>query len=370
MSVRYAVLGAGNAGHALAADIALRGRPVVLFEWPEFEDRIAPIRASGGITVESDVERLPGGRGRRLARLEGTTTDMGEALAGADVVVPAVPAHHHHLFLAAAASHLKAGQLLLLYPGGVGGTLYWRKALADRGVEGLQFAQAADSLYAGRIRGPGLVRINDKKMRAQVGVFPNADRDVVMARLADMFPELVPSPNALVAGLCGPGMLLHPLPMLMNATRMDREAPFTYDAYDITPSVARAIDALDGERMAVAAALGGAPQPIKDILADYYGATGETFYETVHRVSAYKGGTAPADFRDRYIAEEIPAQVVPAALLGDLLDVPTPMMRATVSLANAVNGEDYWRTGWTLERLGLAGLDRDGLLGFLETGEL
>ena len=51
-------------------------------------------------------------------------------------------------------------------------------------------------------------------------------------------------------------MLVHPLPMLMNAVRIDREAPFTYDAYDITPSVARAVEALDAERMALVTGAG------------------------------------------------------------------------------------------------------------------
>ena len=45
-------------------------------------------------------------------------------------------------------------------------------------------------------------------------------------------------------------MLVHPLPMIMNAVRIDRDAPFKYDAYDITPSVANAIDRLDRERTA------------------------------------------------------------------------------------------------------------------------
>ena len=365
---RYAVLGAGNGGHGLAAEIALRGRNVALFELPRFEDRIAPIRAAGGITVDSHIDHFPGGKGEHLAKIDRVTTDMGEALADADIVIPVVPAQYHHMFVEAAAPHLKEGQLIVVYPGGVGGTLYWRKALAARGVTGLQFAQSADSLYAGRVQGPARLRLNGKKKKAEAGIFPNADRDAVMARLADMFPELVPSPNALIAGLSGPGMLLHPLPMLMNAVRTDREAPFTYDAYDITPSVARAIDALDAERVAIVTALGGAPVPIKDILTDYYGTAGDTFYDTVCEVPAYRGGTAPENFQHRYITEEVPTQVVPTALLGEVLGVPTPVMRATANLAAAINGEDYWKTGWTLEALGLAGLDRDGMLQFLETG--
>lgn len=75
--------------------------------------------------------------------------------------------------------------------------------------------------------------------------------------------------------------------MLMNAVRIDREGPFRYDSYDITPSVARAIEAFDRERMELVAALGGTLAPIKYILTEYYGATGGNFYETTLNVISY-----------------------------------------------------------------------------------
>jgi hypothetical protein len=43
-------------------------------------------------------------------------------------------------------------------------------------------------------------------------------------------------------------------------------------------------------------------------------------------------------------------------------------MQATAVLAGAVAGEDFSKTGWTLDALGLAGLDRSAILGLLEAG--
>ena len=166
----------------------------------------------------------------------------------------------------------------------------------------------------------------------------------------------------------GPGMLVHPLPMIMNAVRIDRDAPFKYDAYDITRSVANAIDGLDRERTAIIEALGGRPVPIKDVLTAYYGVSGADFYETVRKVPAYLGATAPADFKHRYIAEEVPTQIVPTAGIGRALGLETRMLDSVTALAGAINGEDYERSGWTVERLGIAGLSRDALLAFLDTG--
>ena len=217
-------------------------------------------------------------------------------IAGADVLIVVVPGQHHDKVIRTALPYLRRGQLVLLNPGGVGGALVWGKALAQAEVRGVLLAQPSDLLYAGSRTPSSKVLVNGKKKKAALGVFPNRDHAAVFEILADVFPEFEAAHNALVAGLGGPGMLVHPLPMLMNATRIDREAPFRYDAYDITRSIARAIERLDAERTAIIAELGGQPTPIKDVLTEYYGVTGADFHETVLKVPAYQGSTAPPDF--------------------------------------------------------------------------
>jgi opine dehydrogenase len=366
MSKSYAVIGAGNGGYAMAGELALLGRDIVLFDFPAFEGRLSPLRKAGGVRVDSRIDHFPGGRGEHFAPLPQITTDI-SGIASADVVIVVVPGQHHEKVIAAALPHLRDGQLVLLNPGGVGGCLVWASALQKAGRSGVLLAQPADLLYAGYRTNDGRVIVADKKKQAVLGVFPNCDRDRVLSLLED-FPEFSPGTNVLEAGMGGPGMLVHPLPMIMNAVRIDRDAPFKYDAYDITRSVANAIDGLDRERTAIIEALGGRPVPIKDVLTAYYGVSGADFFETVRKVPAYLGATAPADFTHRYIAEEVPTQIVPTAGIGRALGLETRMLDSVTALAGAINGEDYERSGWTVERLGIAGLSRDALLAFLDTG--
>jgi opine dehydrogenase len=366
-SPSYAVVGAGNGGCALAAELALLGREVVLFDHPEFEARLQPLRALGGIHVESRVAHFAFGIGTHFARLAHLTTDP-SAVTAAKIVAVVVPGQHHGRVIDALLPHLRPEQLVLLAPGGVGGTLLWADRLRRTGLGDVLLAQTADLSYAGYRTPEAKVVVGDKKKRVFVGVFPNNRHREAMARLEVDFPELVLAANALDAGLQGPGMLVHPLPMLMNAVRIDRDYPFTYDAYDITPSVARAVSTLDRERMAIVAALGGEVKPIEAILGDYYGVSGADFYDTVRKVPAYRGSAAPKDFSHRYIAEEVPTQIVPACSIARVLGVPTPVMEATAALASAVTGERFGRSGWTSERLGIAKYDRIELLRHLETG--
>lgn len=368
MTLRHVVIGAGNGGYAMAAELALLQHDVVLFDFPAFADRLAPLRAAGGIVVESRIDHFPGGPGTHFAPLTKLSTDIA-AIAEADIVIVVVPGQHQEKVIAATLPHLRPGQLVLLNPGGVGGALVWSAALKQAGIEGVMLAQPADLLYAGFRTNDGKVVVADKKKKAALGIFPNNQRGAVMDRLGAMFPEFQPVAHVLEAGMGGPGMLVHPLPMLMNAVRIDHDVPFKYDSYDITPSVAKAVERLDAERVAIIAALGGRPAPIKDVLTEYYGVTGSDFYETVLKVPAYQNASAPADFGHRYISEEIPTQMVPSASIGRQLGVATPLMDATTALAGAVAGEDYAATGWTTAKLGLAGLDLAGILSLLETGK-
>ena len=61
MSKSYAVIGAGNGGYAMAGELALLGRDIVLFDFPAFEDRLSPLRKAGGVRVDSRIDHFPGG---------------------------------------------------------------------------------------------------------------------------------------------------------------------------------------------------------------------------------------------------------------------------------------------------------------------
>ena len=52
---RIAVIGAGHAGHAMAAHLSLAGFPVRLYELPRFADNIRPAQERGGIELTGVV---------------------------------------------------------------------------------------------------------------------------------------------------------------------------------------------------------------------------------------------------------------------------------------------------------------------------
>ena len=80
--------------------------------------------------------------------------------------------------------------------------------------------------------------------------------------------------------------------------------------------MARVLEALDRERVTVAAALGLRAQTALEWLKMAYNASGENLHEAVHNQQGYYGITAPRTLRHRYITEDVPMSLVPIAALG------------------------------------------------------
>ena len=86
----FAVLGSGHGGLAMAGHLSLMGFEVRLYN--RTPERIEPIRRNGTIEVIArDGEDIPHGH----ASIPVATSDMGEAVRGANVVMVVVPANAH-----------------------------------------------------------------------------------------------------------------------------------------------------------------------------------------------------------------------------------------------------------------------------------
>jgi len=268
------------------------------------------------------------------------------------------------------ADHLRDDQILILDPGGVGGALIASKIAADHGAPAILICQTAAMPHAASLIRPGAVHLKSRKKTLPLGVFPAVRTEEALGRLKSAFPQCVGSAHVIENGLGRPGLGLHPVPMIMNATKIEQSGPYIYDAYDITPSIGRVIDAVDAERQAILRALGVRPQSFVEILNQFYGAKGANFYEAVHDVPSYRQVKSPPDLNYRYLTEDVPTQAVPAAAIGRALGLETPVLDAIIAFANAMHGVDYRRLGWNLNMLGLEGLAPAQILNFVETGRV
>jgi len=364
----YAVIGTSEGALALAAELRLAGNRVILSDRAERGDALDALKAAPGLEIESQVESFVGGRQSTLVSGIEIVSDLALAVSEAEIIVMMTPQTAYEDLLAAFAGRLRNDQIVLLSPGGLGGSLLVSRLAAEAGAPHLLVAQTSAMPIGGRSTGPHGLRITSKKRSLPVGVFPAMRTQELLARLAADFPQLVANANVIETGFAGASLGLHPIPMIMNAARIEADGPYLYDAYEITPTIARVIDAVDAERQQILKALGAPVTSFSDILKQSYGVEGSSFHEVVLNVAAYRQVKSPPDLLYRYLSEDVPTQLVPAVALARLLGVETPILQATVSFTNAMHGRDYWRLGWNLEKLGLAGLDAREIAVLLSEG--
>jgi opine dehydrogenase len=364
MPARVSILGAGNGGCTMAADLAVRGVPCTLFELPAFEDVIAPIREAG-------VLQLTGALGDRTVPAPPLTTDFGEAVEGAGVVVLAVPAFAQETFARGCAPHLREGQVVVLTPGSTGGALAVAATLRGAGAPaGIVVAETLSLPYACRKLAPNHLHVGGVKRNMPVAAFPAVDTARVLVALEPVFPGmLAAAPHVLDTSLNNPNAMAHPLPVLLNTGWIEvTGGDFRFYTDGVSPSVARVMDLLDADRLAILAALGLDPVPAIEWDRRLYGLTGDTTYELNQQSWVHRDIRAPDRVRTRYLTEDVPYGLAPMASIAQELGVAVPMIDLVVDLACAVLGEDLRAGARTAASLGLAGLDARGMVAFVETG--
>ncbi|HEX5498309.1 MAG TPA: NAD/NADP octopine/nopaline dehydrogenase family protein, partial [Thermomicrobiales bacterium] len=209
-----------------------------------------------------------------------------------------------------------------------------------------------------RKTGPNRAVIWGTVSRLGVGVFPASQTDEAMPVIRALFPGAVAYGDVLEAGLSALNPIVHPPGVLLNAGRIERSrGEFWFYEEGVTPGVARAIEALDAERLRLGAALGLQLTPVGEAFhAAGFGPAGD-LWAVINGSRMLTALRAPGSLDTRWLTEDIPYGLATWAALADQVGVDTPLMDALVTMASAVLGRDFRTETRTPADLGLAGLD-------------
>lgn len=353
LSKPIAVLGGGNGAQTMAADLTLAGYTVHLYETPKFASspRFAPVLES------KTIEMLGIGRTGK-ARIAKVTTDMKEALEGVEWINVAIPATGHEVFFEELIPHLRDGQTVVVWAGDYG-SLRLAQMMKEKGVKkDITIAEANTLPYGTRLEGAGRVNLLLVAPKVLLATLPGKNSAALVEKLKPVYPCLEPCRNVLVAGFCNPNPIVHPPGSLLNTGRIQYSGgQFWMYREGITEAVARVIRHIFVEIENVAKALGLEVLQYEDrdfrTTASIMGVAFQAPFDTIGVIASIAG---PHSIKDRYITEDLPFGLVPVSELGDKLGVPTPVIDSIVHIGAAVCQEDYWTTGRTLKKLGLADL--------------
>jgi len=366
MSIRsIAVLGAGHGGVAAAADLTRRGFEVRLHA--RREETLQPLRARGGIEAR--------GIHQGFVPFTRVTTDVTEAVAGADLIMLVVPSVAHEPYARALAPLLAPDRPVFLDPGHTGGGLHFVNELRRAGYrDPVQTCETVTLTYISRMEGPATVGIYSYTKNLKFAAFPGRHAARLHALMKPVFPEIALASSVIETALGNLNAVFHPPGMLMNAGWIEATGgDFLFYKEGITEAVGRVTAALDAERMAIAAALGVPATPFLDNFLRA-GLTTQAARDSGNIARACKESApnatikSPPSLDHRYVHEDIGYGLVPMAALARLAGVATPVIDAHVALLSSAAGIDYARTGLTLAKMGLDAMGPERLLAFVQEG--
>ncbi|HHT45963.1 MAG TPA: NAD/NADP octopine/nopaline dehydrogenase [Firmicutes bacterium] len=350
--MNISVLGAGNGGTAVAAELSLQGHEVTLIKTSNamHDQNFNFLLEHSGVVNLIEKEKTV------TARIKHITRDLSH-LSESEVVIVYIQTNYHEDLIKRIKRYLRDGQILLLNPGYLS-TAYVLKHCSD--ID-LTICEAQSSFLDCRISEPGTIRIGFRNVRNPLGIYPVSrikESQEILNKLGFPFVYL---PSVIEAALHNPNLIVHTIGAIMSIPRIEKTKGDYCMYHEVfTPSVWRILEVLDSEKMDVMDKLGC--KRVSYVEACKYRNTlddsrdaKEVFFWYANMPTRAKG---PVAVDSRYISEDVPQGLVLLETLGLKLNVETPICTALINIASASLGRNLRLEGRTVERLGEDMLER------------
>lgn len=356
MLLKAAILGTGGIGLGTAALLASTEASVSV--WGRSARGMQalldgePILASDAVT----------GRFSVIASQE-----MAEVVHEADVVIVTVSGAGLKSTLDLLAPWIMPGQLVVISAHLSFAALYLSQLLGSRGVKA-EIVALASTLVTARRSLPGTVEISSiRKQVTAAALGP----DAALQRLSMWFPAIIfkPAASMLAVMLNNVNPTSHIPTALCNLTRM--EYGEQWGSYrGISPAVAHLIEALDSERIEVAARFHVSAHS----LAEHWNRSFDIPFGPIAIMAAQQnerrhGGPAgPITLDHRFVTEDVPFGIVPNMTLGQIAGIDMSVHAACLKIFNTLYGRDFVADNDLLAELAIDGCTVDEISNLCRTG--
>jgi len=349
--MRIAIMGAGAIAFASAAFLIERGHEAVLWS-PSGKGTTAlaagqPLVSEGKVAGEFRPDVAP---------------NCESALAGADAVLVALPANGHRLVMDAMAPVLKPGQAVIISSHASLGGFYLAQQLEARGIE-LPIVGLSTTVLRARRTGDHNVKIATIRSKVDVATLPRRLAKTGLALCDNLFGERFrPVESLFAVALSNVNPQSHMALALCNFTRMEKGEAWGQSEH-MTLAVGRLLEAIDAERLALAAAFGLKVRTMREHYSLTYGVPDAPLGETSRMLAQSQPVTfGPATIDTRYTLEDVPFGLLPLVELGKLAEVPMPLHQAGLAIFSSLYGRNLAADNDLLPKLMANGLDRERLM--------
>lgn len=347
--MKISILGAGNAGCAVAADLTLKGHEVTLIKTSHsmHDDNFEYLQNNDGKMVLNEFGEI------KTAYISKVTRDLTE-LKNSEVVIIYIQTNYHEQLIEKISDIIEDNQILLINPGYLS-TAYVLKHCNDKKVI---VAEAESSFIDGRIMEPGYFRVGFRNVRNPIGIYPRERKEEAIRKLDKLDERFVYLDSVVEAAIHNPNLIVHTVGSVMSIPRIEKSKGdfcMYHEAYTRNnPSTWNILEALDKEKMAVLKKMGFKELSYVEACKyrnslDESEDAKEVFLNYAEMDTRAKG---PTKVDSRYISEDVPQGLVMLESLGRTLNVETPIASSLINIASAALDRNLRNEGRTLEGLG------------------
>lgn len=343
------VIGSGNGGTAVAADLAAKHHQVTLFK----SSKKGNTRHFQYLLDTDGKVKLNYPDGKSITtEIALVTQEIDQALTqDTELVIIFLPTTYQEKIIQTIAPYLHDNQMILLEPGYLG-TAYFMKHIPN--ID-LTIVEAESSPLDCRITAEGEVTINFMNCHNPIGVYPVERSEQILEKLSVLSYSFILRHNVVEAALHNPNLIVHTVGGIMSIPRIE----YTHGDYWMykevfTPTVWHLINQLDEEKMNVMAAMGLprvsylAEAKVRNAPSDTWLTSKEVFDDYAQNHSV-KG---PDVSDSRYIREDVPQGLGLLQSLGKYYGVSTNTCDSLIQIASVFMEADYEEQVRTVEKLG------------------
>lgn len=338
------VLGTGNGGTMIAADLSMKGHQVTLCKTSDklHNDHFESLLQTRKIQVV-DLNRT------YEVEVEAVTRDLEFAVRGAELIIFYIQSNYHEELISKIAPYLVDGQTLLFEPGALSTCYVLKHCQAD-----LTIIEAESSPIDCRIISPGVVKVLFKNAINPFGVYPRSHSEKANSVLTKLKYNHKLLSSVVEAALHNPNIIVHTVGAIFSIPRIEYSKGDYWMYREVfTPHIWNIVEALDSEKNDVLHALGFNKLAYVDACKERNfpnddRASKEVFFDYAMNHSP-AGPTVPDS---RYITEDVPQGLVLLESLGKMVSVETPVCSSLINCASAALLTDFRSIGRTIDSLG------------------
>ena len=339
--MRISILGAGNEGCALAADLSYKGNKVTLVKT---SNSINDKNFEYLLNNNGKIQLIDFDNSKKNTNIYRCTRDISE-------VFITIQTTYHEQLIKKLSKFLNKDQIVIINPGYLS-TAYFLKYSSN---SNLTIVEAESSFIDCRIVSEGKVKSFFRNCRNPVGVYPHNKIDFVKNKLDQLgFP--LKYVNTVEAALHNPNLILHTSGAIMNITSIEkRKDAFCLYGEGFTNSTLKVLEQLDMEKISILKKIGLKPITYYEACKyrnslDNESDPKQVFLDYTVIAKNIKG---PNTIYSRYITEDVSQGLVMLESLAKYLKIDTPICTSLINISSVCLGIDFRKEGRNINRLGI-----------------